>query len=367
MKYEDVLHRRKPTRLDEKWHKYKDRSHATTTFNRNREDFHSPAKQTDPNGDEEFEPGSIVEMFCRLLRQQAAPVVDMESFDGNPMDYHFFMATFREVVEKNVIDARGRLTRLIKYTSGEARELIQHCIHLPQTVGYETARDLLQRRYGSPYTVMSAYRKEIKMWPTIKAGDAVGFRRFHIFLIKCQSISPSLTWNMLENQDMICTLLTKLPVYVMDRWNRQVLNIRRRQNREPRFADFLEFLDEESVLVSDPLFSRQAVEALSDEKGKKNKLRNYAIVNQQIYLLAVLVFFVAYPMTLTNAPSSFPNPLRTEVPLLRKRNYALDATGPSAPPTQSEHALPDAYVNTAMGNTHPGCMDTSQRGETTPR
>ena len=68
----------------------------------------------------------MVEMLCRLLRQQAAPVVDMESFDGNPMDYHFFIATFREVVEKNVIDARGRLTRLIKYTSGEARELIQH-------------------------------------------------------------------------------------------------------------------------------------------------------------------------------------------------------------------------------------------------
>eukprot|EP00794_Sanderia_malayensis_P002442 gene2442-2808_t len=208
---------------------------------------------------------------------QAAPVVDMESFDGNSMDYHFFMATFREVVEKNVIDARGRLTRLIKYNSGGARELIQHCIHLPQTVGYETARDLLQRRYGSPYTVISAYRKEIKMWPTIKAGDAVGFRRFHIFLVKCQSISANLTWNMLENQDMICILLTKLPVYVIDRWNRQVLNIRRRQNRELRFADFVEFIDEESVLVSDPLFSRQAVEGLSDEKGKKIKLRNYAI------------------------------------------------------------------------------------------
>ncbi|MEL7338835.1 MAG: DUF1759 domain-containing protein [Bacteroidota bacterium] len=278
MKYEDVLHGRKLARFDEKGYKYKDSSHATPNFSRTPEDFHSSAaEQTNSNRDVEPESESMVEMLCRLLRQQAAPVVDMESFDGNPMDYHFFIATFREVVEKNVIDARGRLTRLIKYTSGEARELIQHCIHLPQTIGYETARDLLQRRYGSPYTVISAYRKEIKMWPTIKAGDAVGFRRFHIFLVKCQSISANLTWNMLENQDMICTLLAKLPVYVIDRWNRQVLNIRRRQKREPRFADFVDFVDEESVLVSDPLFSRQAVVGLSDEKPRKNKLRNYAI------------------------------------------------------------------------------------------
>ena len=46
------------------------------------------------------------------------------------------------------MDARGRLTRLIKYTSGDAKELIKHCIHRPAHEGYEEAKQLLKERYG---------------------------------------------------------------------------------------------------------------------------------------------------------------------------------------------------------------------------
>ena len=218
----------------------------------------------------------MTEMLCQLLKQQAAPVVDIDVYDGNPLNYHYFMASFKEVVEKNVQDDRGRLTRLIKYTSGEARDLIQHCIQLSSSTGYATAKDLLERRYGNSYTVISAYRREIKNWPTVKGGDATGFRKFHNFLIKCQSISSSLTWNVLENPDTICTLLTKLPVFVIDKWNSKVLSIRRKKDREPRFNDFVDFIEQETILVSDPLFSRQAVEKLSNNKEKKGKVQSYA-------------------------------------------------------------------------------------------
>ena len=49
----------------------------------------------------------------------------MEIFDGNPLNYRYFMTLFREVVESKIEDPRGRLTRLIKYTTGEAKELIK--------------------------------------------------------------------------------------------------------------------------------------------------------------------------------------------------------------------------------------------------
>ena len=50
------------------------------------------------------------------------------------------MALFREVVESKVDDPRGKLTRLIKYTSGDARELIKHCIQLPSNEGFKHAK-----------------------------------------------------------------------------------------------------------------------------------------------------------------------------------------------------------------------------------
>ena len=72
-------------------------------------------------------------MLCKLLlQQQAEPEVDIDCFDGNPLHYHYLMVLFCEVVEAEIEDPRGRLTRLHKYIVGEAKKLIKHCIQLPQ-------------------------------------------------------------------------------------------------------------------------------------------------------------------------------------------------------------------------------------------
>ena len=39
------------------------------------------------------------ETLCKLVQLQAAPEVDMEQPDGYPLNYHYFMALFAEVVE----------------------------------------------------------------------------------------------------------------------------------------------------------------------------------------------------------------------------------------------------------------------------
>ena len=65
------------------------------------------------------------------LKQLQAPEVDIDTFSGNPIDFQCFLATFIQAVETKIEDPYGRLTRLIKYTDGEAKELIKSCIYLP--------------------------------------------------------------------------------------------------------------------------------------------------------------------------------------------------------------------------------------------
>ena len=67
---------------------------------------------------------NIVVAFCHLVKQQSAPKIDV--FDGNPLDFHYFMKLFHEVVEKRIDDPRGRLARLLKCISGNAKEMIKH-------------------------------------------------------------------------------------------------------------------------------------------------------------------------------------------------------------------------------------------------
>ena len=102
--------------------------------------LHKTAKEELEHGRDQK---NITEMMCELLRQKAAPELEIDIFDGNPMDFHYFMAIFKEVVENKVTDSRGQLTRLIKFTKGKAKEIAKNYIQLPSEVGFKTAKQLL--------------------------------------------------------------------------------------------------------------------------------------------------------------------------------------------------------------------------------
>ena len=203
--------------------------------------------------------GTTSDMLCRLLQLQSALDVDIETFDGNVINYHYFIALFREVVESKVDDPRGKLTRLIKYTSGDARELIRHCIQLPSNEGFKHAKYLLEKLYGNPHKILASYQKEVKNWQPIKFGDAIAFGRFHNFLLRCKSVATNQRWNTFDTPDILCLLTSKLSSGIIERWNREGLKIRRQQHREPNLEDFTEYVEDEGILMSDPLFSRQAL------------------------------------------------------------------------------------------------------------
>ena len=171
------------------------------------------------------------------------------------MDFHYFMAVFKEVVENKVTDPRGRLTHLIRFTKGEAKEIAKNCIQLPSELGFRTAKQLLTERFGDPHIITASYRKEIKQWPQIKAGDAGAYRRFQNFLVKCENIDHLQSWNVLNTPDIICMLLSKLLGSARDKWSRKVLTIQRRGNREPEMAGFIQFVNDETLIVTDPVYS----------------------------------------------------------------------------------------------------------------
>ena len=240
------------------------------------EDVHFGNRNSSNDEDANHKTSSVL---CKLLQQQAAPEVDIDCFDGNPLNYHYFMALFCEVVETKIEDPRGRLTRLLKYTVGEAKELIKHCIQLPHDKGYKYAKSLLEKTYGNPHKILSSYRKEVKDWPQVKFGDAKAFRKFFNFLLKCESVSDNQHWNALDTPEILCMLISKLPGVLMDRWNRKVQNIRRRESREPDLIDFVRFVEEETLLMNDPLFSREALCEYAGQKEKEGKAKHKKLKN----------------------------------------------------------------------------------------
>ena len=173
----------------------------------------------------------------------------------------------------------------MKYTTREAEELIKHCFEQPANKGYENAVNFLYRRYGDQHTILSTYKKEVKAWPQIKFGDAAEFWKFYNFLLKCQSIIGGYKWNALDSPDSIYMLLWKLPGQLRDRWNREKHSIRAKHSRELELKDLINYVNKETALVSDPLFSKKAVEQYSDKRDvkvdKRRRVRSYAIRSEE--------------------------------------------------------------------------------------
>ena len=101
------------------------------------------------------------------------------------------------------------------------------------------------------------------------------FRKLFNFLIKCQSLSRSSQNNPLDTPDIICMILSKLPVHLQDRWNRNTLKMRRMHSMEPQLFDLANYIEDKMTLVSDPLYSKDAVSQCIEKNQKFIKSKRY--------------------------------------------------------------------------------------------
>ena len=92
----------------------------------------------------------LSQMMCNLLRHQSAPNVEIETFTGNPLDYHYFMLVFIEAMQCKIDDPHIRLVRLLKHTAEKARETTKHCIQDLLDIEYDTAKLLLEQHCEVP-------------------------------------------------------------------------------------------------------------------------------------------------------------------------------------------------------------------------
>ena len=56
----------------------------------------------------------------------------------------------------------------------------------------------------------------------LRPGDAVAYRKFFNFLIKCESLADETNWSVLNSPKLLRTLISKFPTSNGDNWNRKV-------------------------------------------------------------------------------------------------------------------------------------------------
>ena len=195
------------------------------------------------------------ELMIQTIKLQSAPKVEIEAFKGDPLEYFYFMENFKDVVENLVENPKQRLVRLLKYTEGDAKELIKHCVHENVDVCYEEALRLLEKEYGDPIRMSCAYLEKLKNWPPIKSNDTGALKCLYRFLLRCLAFKKKGNIDLDSPLTIRCVQLA-LPVNMQDGWAAKAGKTRRKKKVEADFADMVEFVDEWCERLSDPVYAR---------------------------------------------------------------------------------------------------------------
>ncbi|XP_044182749.1 uncharacterized protein LOC114952001 [Acropora millepora] len=183
------------------------------------------------------------------------PQPNVPVFSGNPIEYWTFIRAFENLIDRKTTSESARLYYLVQYTSGDVQDLVKSCLSIGDDSGYQTARKLLQKAYGSSYKIANAYVKKLTSGPAIKAEDGEGLRKLSIALTGCKNTLTEIGYlNKLENPDTLRTIVQRLPFGLRQRWRDVADNITETQNREITIADLSDFVNAEARAATHAIF-----------------------------------------------------------------------------------------------------------------
>ena len=122
--------------------------------------------------------------------------------------------------------------RLYKYTAGDAKELIKHCIREEKSTCFDEAISLLDREYGDKQLLATFYLNKLRQWPQVPLNDACAYKKLHRFLLGGLTYKRDGKLVELDSESVIRTcILAKMDRSVQNKWLSKV--VRAREKGEP--------------------------------------------------------------------------------------------------------------------------------------
>ena len=212
-----------------------------------------------------------------LVNLLSIPKVVIDKFEGDPLEYQAFIATFDELVHSKTSDNQIKLTRLLQYTAGPAKQAIKYCALVGGADGYSQARTILKDRFGDKHTLSQ------KIISDLKQGKSVS--KAHEFQQVADDLRTGLT--VLEKQGMVAEIdtqqnildiLGRFPSFVKGKWRKHALDFKRDNSIYPNFASFVKFVAQFAVDSCDPVYGTD-IRKVQTARGKVHN--NHSVTSPQ--------------------------------------------------------------------------------------
>ena len=194
------------------------------------------------------------------------PRPEFKKFNGNPLEFHSFIANFERHVEPRVSDQKILFCLLLQHCEGKVRDRIDSYTERGD-LAYTLAKTKLQSEYGRPCVIADICEQRLKDAPVVKSNDAAGIKSFSECLEKTLITLENLQFfGSLNSLDTITKLVNKLPFEMRRRWVQESVAIEDQTGQIATFNHFVTFVSRQSKEL-DSLYGRRIFANKSETKS----------------------------------------------------------------------------------------------------
>ena len=161
-------------------------------------------------------PEEFIDKMALTIKQRfVLPKKELAIFDGDPREYWNFIKSFETSIVSNAASESEKLIYLLQYTSGVAKDTIKCCLYKDPSLGYQTARKLLEERFGHPFGIASQYVTKLTEGPLLKPSDRTGLLAFADRLKDCENTLESIGYlDEINGADNLRRIVQRLPFHL---------------------------------------------------------------------------------------------------------------------------------------------------------
>ena len=199
--------------------------------------------------------GGIMEKMALTIKQGfALPKKELSVFDGDPLDYWNFIKSFENSIVSNAAGESGKLMYLLQYTSGVAKDTIKCCLVMDSSLGYRKARELLEERFGHPFTIALKYVTKLTQGPPLKPSDRAGLLAFADRLKDCEHTLESIGYlEEINSADNLRRIVQSLPFHLRTKFVELADQIQQSGQRT-NISHIAEFVKVKARAANNPVF-----------------------------------------------------------------------------------------------------------------
>ena len=199
---------------------------------------------------------NLADSLTKAIFSSRLPIPEPPIFTGDPLQYPDWLFSFTSLIENRGVPPAERIHYLKRYLGGPAKEAVSGFFMLRSENAYQRARDILEHRFGNPFTISEAFRTKLDAWPKVHNKDKKGLRNLSDFLLQCQAAAEEMEdLKILDDMREIKKITAKLPDWMVHAWNRKIAKVKKDKGRYPKFKEFASFVGEESEILNDPILS----------------------------------------------------------------------------------------------------------------